>query len=89
MNEEYAALRAATRLTHDLTSNISLFNDNEWLLSLEDSADQLFSMDAGLAYQINGHLSLEAKVHYDWDKSPPVGNGEDDFRYVFGVSWGF
>jgi len=88
-DQKYAAVRTATRLTHDLSSDIKLFNDAEWLMSLEDSADQLFSTDAGLAYRINGHLSLEAKLHYDWDKSPPASNGEDDFRYVFGVSWGF
>jgi len=87
--QDYAAIRAATRLTHDLSEDIKLFNDAEWLMSLEDSADQLFSTDAGLAYKINGSLSLEAKLYYDWDKSPPAGNGEDDFRYVFGVSWGF
>jgi len=88
-DEEYTALRAATRLTHDLTSDIDFFNDAEWLASLQDSEDQLFSMDTGLAYQVNGHLSLEAKLHYDWDKSPSAGNKKDDSRYVFGVSWGF
>jgi len=88
-DEEYTALRAATRLTHDLTSDIGFFNEAEWLVSLDDSEDQLFSMDTGLAYQVNGHLSLEAKLHYDWDKSPSAGNKKDDSRYVFGVSWGF
>ena len=88
-DEEYTALRAATRLAHDLTSDIDLFNDAEWLASLADSEDQLFSMDTGLAYQLNGHVSLEARLHYDWDKSPAVGNDKEDFRYVFGVSWGF
>ncbi len=88
-DESYTALRAATRLTHDLTSDIDFFNDAEWLASLQNSEDQLFSMDTGLAYQINGHLSLEAKFHYDWDKSPSEGNKKEDSRYVFGVSWGF
>lgn len=88
-DEKYTALRLATRLAHALTSDIDFFNDAEWLLSLEDQEDQLFSMDTGLAYRVNGHLSLEAKLHYDWDKSPSIGNDEDDFRYVFGVSWGF
>ena len=88
-DRDYIALRAATRLTHDLTSDIDLFNEAEWLASLEDSDEQLFSMDTGLAYQLNGHVSLEARMHYDWDKSPAVGNDKEDFRYVFGVSWGF
>lgn len=87
--EEYTALRAATRLTHDLTADIDLFNDAEWLTSLEDGDDQLFSMDTGLAYQLNGHVSLEARLHYDRDKSPVAGNDEEDLRYVFGLSWGF
>lgn len=89
MDEEYMALRVATRFAHALTSDIDLFNDAEWLVSFEDRDDQLFSMDSGLAYRLNGHISLEAKMHYDWDKSPAVGNDEEDFRYVFGVSWGF
>lgn len=88
-SDSYTALRAATRLTHDLSSDISLFNDVEWLASLADSEDQLFSMDTGLAYQVNGHLSLEARWHYDWDKSPAMGNDRGDARYVFGASWGF
>jgi len=88
-DEEYTALRAATRLAHSLRSDLDVFNDAEWLVSLESSDDQLFSMDTGLAYQLNGHISLEAKLHYDWDKSPPAGNGEEDVRYVFGLSWGF
>lgn len=88
-SEEYAALRLATNLTHILTSNLDFFNNTEWLLSLEDQRDQLFFMDTGLVYRINSHLSLEAKMRYDWDKSPSEGNGTDDFRYVFGVSWGF
>lgn len=89
VDEQYTALRLATRLAHVLTSDIDFFNDTEWLLSLDNKEDQLFSMDTGLAYRVNGHLSLETKLHYDWDKSPSVGNDEDDFRYVFGVSWGF
>ena len=88
-DDSYSALRAASRLTHELTSDISLFNDLEWLASLSDAEDQLFTMDTGLAYQVNGHLSLEALWHYDWDKSPAMGNHRGDARYVFGVSWGF
>jgi len=88
-DEQYTALRLASRLTHKLTSDINVFNDAEWLLSLADSNDQLFSMDTGMAYKVNGHLSLEAKLRYDWDKSPATGNDKEDFRYVFGASWGF
>lgn len=88
-DEQYSALRLASRLTHKLSNDVNLFNNAEWLLSLADSEDQLFSMDTGLAYKVNGHLSLEAKIRYDWDKSPAAGNDTEDFRYVFGASLGF
>lgn len=88
-DNDYTALRTATRWTHDLNDDISFFNEMEWLASLADSEDQLFSMDTGLAYQVNGSLSLEARLHYDWDKSPAIGNEKEDTQYVFGVSWGF
>lgn len=88
-DDEYKVLRLAARLSHTLISDIDFFNDTEWLVSIEDQKDQLFSMDTGLSYRVNGYLSLEAKLHYDWDKSPSVGNDEDDLRYILGASWGF
>jgi len=56
---------------------------------LENAEDQLLKTETGLRSKINSHLSLEAKLLYDWDQTPAGGKAKEDTAYIFGLGWEF
>lgn len=88
-DNDYISMRTAWRYSHDLNTNVHLFHNGEWFPSLDDFEDQLVKTETGIRSKVNGHLSVEAKVVFDWDQTPADGAEKEDTTYIFGVGWDF
>jgi len=86
---DYLSARIAWRFTHDLTPAVHIFHNTEWFPSLEDMQDQLVSTETGIRSQINSHLFVEAKLLFDWDRTPADGAEKEDSSYIFSIGWDF
>ncbi|UCE87043.1 MAG: DUF481 domain-containing protein [Deltaproteobacteria bacterium] len=86
---DFIASRFAWNFDHELRDAITLFHYMQWILSVEDSSDQIFNTETGFRASLTDHVFAEAKVLWDWDASPAQDSDRTDVSYIFGLGLDF
>jgi putative salt-induced outer membrane protein YdiY len=88
-DDNYVSSRFAWMFSRKLKDAITLFHDMQWLLSVEDTNDQIFNTETGFRAELSDHVFAEAKVLWDWDSSPAQDSDRTDVSYIMGLGLDF
>jgi len=83
------AARLAYRIDGKPINDFLLFHDFEIVDGFDEAHDYIIAANAGLRANLSSQLFAEAKVKYDYDRSPAIGAETTDVKYIIGVGLTF
>ncbi len=86
-SEERISWRLATDLRYKLPYSAELFHTNEFLMSVDDTADWEVGADIGISVPLGPGLYSEWKLEYDYDNTPVAGADKEDTKVTVGVGY--
>jgi putative salt-induced outer membrane protein YdiY len=84
-SSDYLAARLAYRYDRVLREGVTLFNNLEFLPSLEDLSTFIVDTDIGLRINITASMFTEGKVQWRHNSDPAPGAERNDLRYIASV----
>jgi len=86
INDDYAAVRAAERLDHQLNKTARIWQSVEFLPQIDDFANYLINAEVGAEAALNSRLNLRLVLQNRYDSEPGEGLEENDLSLIAGVS---
>ena len=80
-----AAARVAGNLESALTDNLTLIGWTEFLQSLDDSDDQVWTGQLSLRWSLDESWFIQGTAAVAWDGTPGPGLSSTDTRYTLGI----
>ncbi len=88
-SNDYFAARLAYHLDHAINERVTLFNNVEYIPSLERGDEFNVNADIGLRVSLTKNMFSEGKVEWKYDSQPAPGADKEDVRYILSVGWTF
>lgn len=83
------AVRLAYHYDRDLSENMTLFHNLEYLPAIDDPGDYLLNTDLGVRADVWKDLFVEAKVEWKRDSTPADNTLKNQLNYLLGLGWKF
>ncbi len=85
----YASFRYAHHFTYlpKWYEGVEVFHNLEYLPQIDDWENYLIEADVGISTKIFGNFDLLAKIEWDYNSRPSVGNKSSDFKYIVGLGY--
>ncbi len=86
-SRERAAYRLGMDFTHIFSNDISIYHNNQYIESTNNSSDWVFESETGISIPLVGSLYTEVKLDYDIDNLPPEARERSDTELTVGLGY--
>lgn len=88
-HDEHVSARLAYHVDKRVADRITLFNDLEYLPSVEDIEDFNVNAAAGVRFDVTKAFFTDFRVEWQYDSTPAPDAGKNDTKYLASVGWKF